>query len=41
MIHYSMTKTALVSLARGMAELTKGSEVTVNSVLPGLCMANS
>lgn len=35
MIHYSMTKTALVSLARGMAELTKGSEVTVNSVLPG------
>jgi NAD(P)-dependent dehydrogenase (short-subunit alcohol dehydrogenase family) len=35
MIHYSMTKTALVSLARGMAELTKGSNVTVNSVLPG------
>lgn len=35
MIHYSMTKTALVSLARGMAELTKGSQVTVNSVLPG------
>jgi NAD(P)-dependent dehydrogenase (short-subunit alcohol dehydrogenase family) len=35
MIHYSMTKTSLVSLARGMAELTKGSLVTVNSVLPG------
>jgi NAD(P)-dependent dehydrogenase (short-subunit alcohol dehydrogenase family) len=35
MIHYSMTKTAMVSLARGMAELTRGSEVTVNSVLPG------
>lgn len=35
MIHYSMTKTALVSLARGMAELTKGTGVTVNSVLPG------
>lgn len=35
MIHYSMTKTALVSLARGMAELTKGSSVTVNSLLPG------
>lgn len=35
MIHYSTTKTALVSLARGMAELTKGSMVTVNSVLPG------
>lgn len=35
MIHYSMTKTAMVSLARGMAELTKGTRVTVNSVLPG------
>jgi NAD(P)-dependent dehydrogenase (short-subunit alcohol dehydrogenase family) len=35
MIHYSMTKTSLVSLSRGMAELTKGTAVTVNSVLPG------
>jgi NAD(P)-dependent dehydrogenase (short-subunit alcohol dehydrogenase family) len=35
MIHYSMTKTALVSLSRGMAELTKSSSVTVNSLLPG------
>jgi len=35
MIHYSMTKTSLVSLSRGMAELSKGSRVTVNSVLPG------
>jgi NAD(P)-dependent dehydrogenase (short-subunit alcohol dehydrogenase family) len=35
MIHYSMTKTSVVSLARGMAELTKRSHVTVNSVLPG------
>jgi NAD(P)-dependent dehydrogenase (short-subunit alcohol dehydrogenase family) len=35
MIHYSMTKTSVVSLARGMAELTKGSQVTVNSILPG------
>lgn len=35
MIHYSMTKTAMVSLARGMAELTQGTRVTVNSVLPG------
>ena len=35
MIHYSMTKTSLVSLSRGMAELTKGTRVTVNSVLPG------
>jgi NAD(P)-dependent dehydrogenase (short-subunit alcohol dehydrogenase family) len=35
MIHYSMTKTSVVSLARGMAELTKGTQVTVNSILPG------
>jgi len=35
MIHYSMTKTSLVSLSRGLAELTKGTGVTVNSVLPG------
>ena len=35
MIHYSMTKTSLVSLSRGMAELTKGTRVPVNSVLPG------
>lgn len=35
MIHYSMTKSSLVSLTRGMAELTKGTQVTVNSVLPG------
>ena len=30
-----MTKTSLVSLSRGMAELAKGSRVTVNSVLSG------
>lgn len=35
MIHYSMTKTALLSLSRGLAELTKGTPVTVNSLLPG------
>ena len=35
MVHYSMTKTSLVSLSRGLAELTKGTRVTVNSVLPG------
>ncbi len=35
MIHYSMTKAAVVSVSRGLAELTKGSNVTVNSVLPG------
>jgi NAD(P)-dependent dehydrogenase (short-subunit alcohol dehydrogenase family) len=35
MIHYGMTKTAQVAVARGLAELTKGTAVTVNSVLPG------
>ncbi|EMI40345.1 short-chain dehydrogenase/reductase SDR [Rhodopirellula sp. SWK7] len=35
MIHYSMTKTAMLSISRGLAELTKGSKVRVNSLLPG------
>jgi NAD(P)-dependent dehydrogenase (short-subunit alcohol dehydrogenase family) len=35
MIHYGMTKTAQLAVARGMAELTAGTGVTVNSVLPG------
>jgi len=33
MLHYAMTKTAQVSIARGLAESTKGTRVTVNSVL--------
>jgi NAD(P)-dependent dehydrogenase (short-subunit alcohol dehydrogenase family) len=35
MIHYGMTKTAQLAIARGLAETTAGSGVTVNSVLPG------
>lgn len=35
MIHYGMTKTAQIAVSRGLAELTKGSGVTVNSILPG------
>ena len=35
MIHYGMTKTAQLAISRGLAELTKGTGVTVNSVLPG------
>ena len=35
LLAYSMTKTAMVSIAKGLAELTKGSGVTVNSILPG------
>lgn len=35
MIHYGMTKTAQLAVSRGLAELTKGTNVTVNTVLPG------
>jgi NAD(P)-dependent dehydrogenase (short-subunit alcohol dehydrogenase family) len=35
MIHYGMTKTAQLAVARGLAETTAGTGITVNSVLPG------
>ena len=35
MIHYGMTKTAQLAVARGLAESLVGTGVTVNSVLPG------
>jgi NAD(P)-dependent dehydrogenase (short-subunit alcohol dehydrogenase family) len=35
MIHYGMTKTAQLAVARGLAETLRGTNVTVNSVLPG------
>jgi NAD(P)-dependent dehydrogenase (short-subunit alcohol dehydrogenase family) len=35
MIHYGMTKTAQLAVARGLAEATAGTGITVNSVLPG------
>jgi len=35
MIHYGMTKTAQVAVARGLAESLAGTGVTVNSVLAG------
>ncbi len=35
MIQYGVTKTAQLALSRGLAELTVGTGVTVNSVLPG------
>lgn len=35
MIHYGMTKAAQLSIARALAEASKGSAVTVNAVLPG------
>ena len=35
MIHYGVTKTSQLALARGLAETLVGTGVTVNSVLPG------
>jgi NAD(P)-dependent dehydrogenase (short-subunit alcohol dehydrogenase family) len=35
MIHYGMTKTAQVAVARGLAELVTGTGITVNSILVG------
>lgn len=35
MIHYGMTKTAQIAVARGLAESLAGTNITVNSVLPG------
>ncbi len=35
MIHYGVTKTAQLALARGIAESVAGTGVTVNAVLPG------
>jgi 3-oxoacyl-[acyl-carrier protein] reductase len=41
MAHYSVTKTAQLSLSRSLAELTRGTKVTVNSVLPGPTMTET
>ena len=38
MVHYGMTKSAQISVARGLAETCAGTGVTVNSVLPGPTM---
>lgn len=35
MIHYGMTKAAQLSISRGLAQLTTGTSVTVNAILPG------
>ena len=39
MIHYGVSKTAQIGLSNGIAKLTKGTGVTVNSVLPGSTMS--
>lgn len=38
LLAYSVTKAALLAVSRGLAQLTKGSKVTVNSVIPGSTM---
>jgi NAD(P)-dependent dehydrogenase (short-subunit alcohol dehydrogenase family) len=35
MIHYGMTKTAMLAVSRGLAEAVAGTGITVNCVLPG------
>lgn len=35
MIHYGMTKAAMSAIANGLSKLTKGTEVTVNTILGG------
>ena len=32
---YNMTKAAMLSVSRGLAEITKGTQVTVNTIVPG------
>jgi NAD(P)-dependent dehydrogenase (short-subunit alcohol dehydrogenase family) len=41
MIHYGATKTAMLSLSNGLAKLTKGSEVTVNTIVGGPTYSDS
>ena len=35
LIPYSMTKAAILAVSRGLAQLTKGTDVTVNTIIPG------
>ena len=35
LIAYSMTKAAILPISRGLAQLAKGTEVTVNTIIPG------
>jgi NAD(P)-dependent dehydrogenase (short-subunit alcohol dehydrogenase family) len=35
MIHYGVTKSSQLAISRGLSELTKGTAVTVNTIMPG------
>jgi NAD(P)-dependent dehydrogenase (short-subunit alcohol dehydrogenase family) len=41
MIHYGVSKTAQLAVARGLAEATAGTGITVNSILPGPTMSRA
>ncbi|SFW47675.1 NAD(P)-dependent dehydrogenase, short-chain alcohol dehydrogenase family [Sinomicrobium oceani] len=41
MVHYGFSKTAQLAVSRGLARLTKGTQVTVNCVLPGPTMSRA
>lgn len=41
MIHYGVSKAAQLAMASGLAQITKGTGVTVNSVLPGPSQTDS
>ena len=40
LLAYSVTKTALLSVSRGLAQLTRGTGVTVNTIMPGSTMSD-
>lgn len=40
LIPYSMTKAAILAVSRGLAQLTKGTEVTVNTIIPGSTLSD-
>lgn len=41
MVHYGFSKTAQLAVSRGLARLSKGTKVTVNSILPGPTMSRA
>jgi 3-oxoacyl-[acyl-carrier protein] reductase len=41
MAHYSATKTMQLSISRSLAELTRSTQVTVNTVMPGSTMTDA
>ncbi len=40
MLHYGVSKAAQIAVARGFAEVTRGTRVTVNAILPGPTMTS-